>query len=150
MKKRSSHAHCLSLVAVVCTLVCSFGGLSFGQGATGGSKGSAAGSQHTDVSVSDQSSTEDRVSAKLTPGERKALATANTLGPDSAAIFNSDGTLVRKGPTKELDSSFKACKDLRPISDRCWLCKDNGTIFCVASKGRKPDSSGSHMKPDSK
>ena len=149
MEKRSSYAHCFLTVVVACPLVCSFGVASFGQSTTSGSKAPATSSEHHEVKLSEQVSTQDRVSAQLTPGQKAALASSKALRPDSAAVFKSDGTLVRKGPAKELGNAFKAaCKDLQPISDSCWLCKDNGTILCTtSSQNLKPDSSVRHVKP---
>lgn len=138
------------IAAIACALVCSFGVPGFGQSAPDGSKAPAANSQHSDVKLSEQLSTQDRLSVKLTLGQKKAIESAQALGPDSAAVFKSNGTLVRKGPARELDNTFKACKDLQPISDSCWLCKDNGTILCSTSQNLKPASSGQHVKPDSK
>lgn len=151
MKKPGSRTQYFLLsVVVACALVCLFCVSSVGQATAGGSKAPATGSQHSDVKLSEQSSTQDHVTVKLTTGQKKALANAKALESDSAAIFKSDGTLVQKGPAGELDSTFKACKNLQPISDSCWLCKDNGTILCSTSQKLKPDSSEWHVKPDSK
>jgi hypothetical protein len=120
MEKPSSRVRCLLLGAVACALACSFCLPTFG------------------------------TSVKLTPEQKKAIQGFKALGPDSAALYKPDGTLARKGSPKDLESTFKACKDIQPISDSCWLCKDNGTILCSTSQKLKPDSSEWHFKPDSK
>jgi hypothetical protein len=114
------------------------------------SKPSASGSRHDEVQLSEHLQTEDHLQAKLTPGQRKAVDSAKDLAPDNAAVFKADGTLVRKGPSKDLEDAFKDCKDLRPISDKCWLCKDNGTIICSREHHSKPDSSVQPLKRDPK
>lgn len=111
---------------------------------------SASGGRHHEVQLSEHLQTEDHVQAKLTAGERKAVESAKDLPPDKAAIFKADGTLVRKGPLKDLEDTFKDCKDLRPISDKCWLCKDNGTIICSRGYHSKPDSSLQPLKREPK
>jgi hypothetical protein len=73
--------------------------------------------------------TQDDVEAKLTPGQKKAVTDAKKLRTDGAAIYNEDGKKVKEGSSKNLAYEFKACKDPKSISDRCWVCKD-GRIFC--------------------
>jgi hypothetical protein len=147
MENFTSRIHRFVLIAAY-SLACSFATSGFGQEASGGSKAPATSGQHTDVKLSEPLHTEDRISAKLTVGQKKAVAGAKSLESGSAAIFRPDGTVLQKGPAKELNSAFKACKELKPISDKCWLCKDNGTILCSTSL--KPDSSERHVTPDSK
>jgi hypothetical protein len=114
------------------------------------SKASAPSSQHYEAQPSEHLQTEDHVQVKLTPGQRKAVESAKDLPPDNAAVFKADGTLVRKGLSKDLEDAFKDCKDLRPISDKCWLCKDNGTIICGREHHSKPDSPVQPLKRDPK
>jgi hypothetical protein len=132
MQKRallSVGAHIMSLCAVV--LFCAV--FSVGQTTASGSKTERQ-SKHYDVEPSDETRTQDQVEAKLTPGQKKAVASAKSLRPGSLAVFKPDGSLIEKGPLTEfVDRALKACKDLRPISDRCWLCKDDNKIFCANS-----------------
>jgi len=85
--------------------------------------------KHSDVQLSETLHTQDDVEAKLTPGQKKAVTDAKKLRTDGAAIYNEDGKKVKEGSSKNLAYEFKACKDPKSISDRCWVCKD-GRIFC--------------------
>lgn len=114
------------------------------------SKASSSGGKHYEAQLSEQLHTDDQVSAKLTLGQRRALANAKDLDSDSAAIFNPDGTVLRKGSARDLAGAFKACKDLQPISDKCWLCKDNGRILCSTAPKLKPESSARQPRADAK
>ena len=117
---------------------------SFGQKATEENKPQDK-SVHNQVNLSEQVGLHDEVTAKLTPGQRRAIARYKDLEPDKSAIFKSDGTLIEKGSTKVLEKVFGACKDLQPISDKCWVCKDNGKIFC----SRVPPKKSEHEDPTS-
>jgi len=112
------------------------------------SRGTAGQARHYNVGVSDQLSTDAHVKAKLTPGQKKAIAAAKDLPAGTAAIFNPDGTIQHKGPAKEVEGAVKSCKDLRQISDKCWLCKDNGEIICGTSTTSHPVSPAQHTKPE--
>ncbi|MGD0790405.1 MAG: hypothetical protein ABR920_01430 [Terriglobales bacterium] len=148
--EKSSSRTIATLAAFVPALISLCSILSFGQSTTSGKQDAQAGSQHNQVQLSEEIPVQDRVTVKLTPGQKKAVADSKTLGPDSAAVFKPDGTLVQKGSVKELDKVFKACKDLRPISDKCWLCKDDGTILCSSRQQQlKPAPSTSHVNPNS-
>ncbi len=68
----------------------------------GGDNASASGSRHSEVQLSEHLQTEDHVQAKLTPGQRKAVDSAKDLAPGNASVFKADGTLVRKGSSKDL------------------------------------------------
>jgi hypothetical protein len=114
------------------------------------SKASASSGRHDEVQPSEHLQTEDHVQAKLTRGQRIAVESVKDLPPDNTAIFKADGTLVRKGLSKDLENAFKDCKDLRPISDKCWLCKDNGTIICSREHHSKTDSPVQPLKRDPK
>jgi hypothetical protein len=117
---------------------------------TQNSESKASSSRGNEAPLSEHLQTEDRLQVKLSPGQRKAVDSASDLPPGDAAIFRADGRLLRKGHSQILENAFKACKDLRPISDRCWLCKDDGTIICKRDHNSTPDSSARPLKNDPK
>lgn len=125
------------------------GNVCLAQDAATGKQDTQSGAQRHRVGASEEVHVQDRVTAKLTLGQKKAIENGKTLGPNSAALFKADGTLLKKGSVKEFDKAFKACKDLQPISDKCWVCKDNGTIICsVSSPQSEPHSPDLHEKPN--
>jgi len=131
-------------------LISSYSAASFGQKTTEENKPQDK-SVHNQVNPSEQVGLHDEVTAKLTPGQRKAVARYTDLEPNKSAIFKSDGTLIEKGSRKTLEKAFGACKDLQPISDKCWVCKDNGKIFCSSAPPKKsePEDPTSQVEPRS-
>ncbi len=145
--RKSSFCDVMKKAALVYILIfsCSRG---FGQNATSENK-TPEGSRQPQVQLSEELHTSDHIAVRLTPGQKKAIASSKTLEPDSAAVFRFDGRLIRKGPVKELQQVWKDCKDLQPISDKCWLCKDDNKIICTGSTQQNPQTSipKSHVNP---
>lgn len=146
MTRTSESRFACDIFLLVVISSCSIAG--FGQKATEENK-SLDKNVHNQVSLSEQAGLHDDVTAKLTPGQRKAVARYKALEPDKSAIFKSDGTLIEKGSTKALEKSFSACKDLQPISDKCWVCRDDGKIFCSVRPKKSEHDPTSQMEPKS-
>jgi hypothetical protein len=67
----------------------------------------------------------------------KAEGKAQGLGDGKLGIFDFDGTLkrtARVAGNDPRDAASKLCKDLQPISDKCWVCCTTGEIICKNSK----------------
>jgi len=93
-------------VALAWILVSACTVLGFGQTTSSGKQDAEQASQHHQVQMSEELHIGDSVNARLTPGQKKAVTDAKSLGPDNAAVFKPDGTLVKIRSVERFGQGF--------------------------------------------